>query len=194
MTWAKKIKVRGIAGIDDYSEQEKSDSFYGPSDFQRIRDEIAEVCFLMKHGTKESEELSYRGLELKRDGECRRRKLHRWCVNMAVFEETDRQHDDGFHDVEAIGDIYKLLTKQSRAEALERAIKDAEDVNQHCDTSLATSDESLDIERKTKPSHQVSGKASRKPRIATKPISASAGIMEIDGCRGMTVLSLVAQQ
>lgn len=95
-----------------------------------MRDETLEVSFLMKHGTKESDEVTYRGLESKREGDCRRRKLQRYRINLAVFQENDKQFDLGVHDPEAISDIYRLLTESTRTEALERAAQDAKDVGQ----------------------------------------------------------------
>jgi len=152
----------------------------------------------MKHGAKESDDVSYRGLELKRDGEYRRRKLHRWCVNMAVFEENDRQHSDGFYDAEAIRGIYTVLTKQSCAEALERGAKDAEDVSQQhsiCprDISEDARDDSVAIEIMSKKLSQLSsGKTSMK-RINSKGGASAASVMAVEGGRSLNALAMVVQ-
>ena len=132
ISWAKKCHLKIIPSLNQYSEEEKSDTFYGPEDYLRMREETSEVTFLMKHGTKESEDLSYRGLEFKRDGEFRRRKLNRLRVNLAIFEENDKQFEQGYYDDEAIRDICRLLTESSRLEALGRAAEDARDAGQQC--------------------------------------------------------------
>ena len=150
----------------------------------------------MKHGTKESDDVSYRGLELKQDGEYRRRKLHRWCVNMAVFEENERQHSDGFYDAEAIREIYTVLTKKSCLEARERGAKDADNVSQQhhtCPEEMEVRDDSMEIDIMGKKLAQLSlGKTSLR-RINSKGGSIASNVISIDGGRNLNALSMVVQ-
>jgi hypothetical protein len=130
VAWSKRCQIKDIPTLTHYSDEEKSNCFCGAEDYERMREETAEVSFLMKHGTKESDEVSYRGLEGKREGDSRRRRIHRFTVNAAVFQENDKQYEQGHDDPEAIADIYRLMTQSSRVEALERAAQDAKDVGQ----------------------------------------------------------------
>lgn len=151
----------------------------------------------MKHGTKESDELTYRGLEFKRDGESRRRKLNRLRVNLAVFEENDKQFEQGYYDAEAIGDIYRLLTAPSRIEALERAAQDAKAVGQQCPSvSSSNTQEEEDKQHAELDNPLLEKKLMKKLSVrASNSSRKNNAAMSIDGGRGLMVLSsLVAQQ
>lgn len=208
VTWSKKYQVKSIPNISQYTDEEKAKAFYGPEDHQRIREDTAEATFLMKHGTKESDEVTYRGLEGKQEGECRRRRRDRYRVNLAVFQENDNQFDQGIHDPEAIADICQLLTQSSKAEALERAAQDAKDVGQQgAGLSFLMSDEFGEISDEesvntmiesnlmTKLSERVR-KLSRKqtntshlfPKTAHSTMTPSRGG---DGKRGLVVLASI---
>ena len=133
VTWSQRCLVRVIPRIADMSEEEITLAYYTKEDTKRIQEDIAETAFLMKHGAAESDDITFRGLERKRAGEARRRRLHRMMVCRAVMAaaaeiqacgDKDEEHD------EAIGQTCRLLTVSCTVAALERAAHDAREVNQ----------------------------------------------------------------
>jgi hypothetical protein len=130
VSWSNQCLVRIIPGSAHLSEEELAETYYRAEDYKRIQEDVSESSFLMKHGSSETDEVTFRGLESKRPGESRRRKLHRFMVCRAVIAGMDHQYSVDSVDDEFIGEICRSLTSPSRVDALERGASDAVAVDQ----------------------------------------------------------------
>jgi len=88
-------------------------------------DDIRETCLLMNRGLPEHDELTFRGLERRRDEVCGRRKMHRYLVTRAVIESSKQQYNQERIDDDDMGNMCQSMTLPSVVAALERAAKDA---------------------------------------------------------------------
>jgi hypothetical protein len=130
VSWSEQCLVRVIPSTSDLSEQELCEIYYRPEDYERIQEDVSETSFFIKHGTSEGDDVTFRGLESKKPGEARRRKLHRFMVCRAVIAGSEHQYKVAEVDDEVIGSICRSLTAPSTYEALERGAKDALDADQ----------------------------------------------------------------
>jgi len=132
VTWSARCLVRTIPRIVDLSEEEIAQAYYTKEDSKRIQEDISETAFLMKHGATEGDDISFRGLERKRAGEARKRKLHRMMVCRAVMAaaaDMQPRVDKAEYD-EVIRHTSRSLTASCTVTALERAAQDALEVDQ----------------------------------------------------------------
>ena len=132
VTWSARCLVRTIPRIVDMSEEEMTQAYYTKEDTKRIQEDISETAFLMKHGATEDDDITFRGLERKRAGEARKRRLHRVMVCRAVMAAAAEMqpHVGKAEYDEVIRHTSRVLTASCTVAALERAAQDALEVDQ----------------------------------------------------------------
>eukprot|EP00539_Tryblionella_compressa_P015390 CAMPEP_0178853798 /NCGR_PEP_ID=MMETSP0746-20121128/22448_1 /TAXON_ID=913974 /ORGANISM="Nitzschia punctata, Strain CCMP561" /LENGTH=212 /DNA_ID=CAMNT_0020519655 /DNA_START=305 /DNA_END=943 /DNA_ORIENTATION=- len=116
------VRVQLIAGLDEFTEEEKAAAWYNRQDFDEIkRDRRATVKTMEQVNPRvDDAQQCYRGLEFKtRQGS----KLKQWNVMesaMVVFDEQIQQMAAGRNDPEALSKAYHAATADSALAAAER--------------------------------------------------------------------------
>ena len=123
------VSVRLIKHIDDMSNKQVFDAWYGNKDFKKIKKVLLQMVrlLMMTHGDNtmiDKEEHCSRGLEYRTREGAAARRVNKWNALDAVLEEQIRQRVLGIRNEKLLCQIYVAENCHSRLNALKLGIED----------------------------------------------------------------------
>lgn len=123
--------VHTIPNLDDFSQEEISQTWYNRTEFQNIKQSCIATIRLLKTGIyPENDRICYRGFELRQLGvTSRRRALDKIKAETAVLVEQERQRSFGMWQSHVIADVYRSFTIHCRLHAFRVGMQDMDIAN-----------------------------------------------------------------
>lgn len=122
--------VYEISNTDSFTPEEIQSCWYDRVDLRQMKENAKQEARLMENGLlRESDDISFRGLECRTKEGSRLKRHNRASANAAVFYELDNQDDRGIFDDEALADAYFNHSEHCQVSAQMVGMRDAREAH-----------------------------------------------------------------
>ena len=136
------VKLVYVMNRGDYTFSELSSCWFNRVELSEIKARTkGEARLLEYRQINESESVSIRGLEARTTEGLRRKRSNRAEAYTAIFDELDRQDDQGYSDDEGLADIYFRYSEEARLAAEMLGLRDARLAREVQQEGLKTGDD-----------------------------------------------------
>ena len=135
------VELVYVMNRGDYTFSEISSCYYNRVELSEIKARTKSEARLLEYRQiTESLDASTRGLEARTSDGLRRKRRNRADAYTAIFDELDRQDDQGYSDEDSLADIYFRYSEESRLAAEMLGLRDARLAREVQQESLKTDD------------------------------------------------------
>lgn len=130
--WYHKVQKKRHIRIQDMDTEERNTIWYTEADSKLIL-AMAKVTvkMIMKDEPCDGVDYCSRGLEGKTPSGSKRRQKNKMKVRRAVLEEQDIQRDEGIINVDFLGEVSRMCSKDVTQQAHERGLQDEDAVRDY---------------------------------------------------------------
>lgn len=136
ITFSKKLRVKEIRHLNDYSQEELDALFMTIEDYQLAKGVVRTTVRMMMTSpdmiSDEDPEFCTRGLEFRTKVGSQIRSKNKMRCRVAVLNEQDIQDEEGFHDPELLSFASMSESRSVREEALQRGLQDEQCIQEYC--------------------------------------------------------------
>ncbi|CAJ1965943.1 unnamed protein product [Cylindrotheca closterium] len=130
--WYHKVQKKRHIRIQDMEQEERNSTWYTEADSKLIL-AMAKVTVKMIMKDEPCDDVDYcsRGLEGKTPAGSKRRQKNKMKVRRAVLEEQDIQRDEGVINMDFLGEVSRMCSKDVGQQAHERGLADEDAVREY---------------------------------------------------------------
>jgi hypothetical protein len=135
------VKLHYVLSRGDYTFSEMFRSYYNRVELSEIKARTkSEARLLENRQLEECTEVSTRGLEARTAEGLRRKRRNRADAYTAVFDELDKQDEQGFSDDDVLADVYFRHSEEARLAGEMLGLRDSRLAREVTQESLKTDD------------------------------------------------------
>jgi hypothetical protein len=134
--WAKRVRIKEIRHVNDYSESERDAMWMCMADMQMTKTMVKTTVMMMMRGEHIDEndpDFCTRGLEFRTKDGSKIRSRYKLRTRSAVLNEQDLQRDEGFFDPQFIAMASMEGSLECREAARQRGVEDAKCIETYLD-------------------------------------------------------------
>eukprot|EP00529_Nitzschia_sp_RCC80_P031598 CAMPEP_0113457352 /NCGR_PEP_ID=MMETSP0014_2-20120614/9366_1 /TAXON_ID=2857 /ORGANISM="Nitzschia sp." /LENGTH=361 /DNA_ID=CAMNT_0000348849 /DNA_START=87 /DNA_END=1172 /DNA_ORIENTATION=- /assembly_acc=CAM_ASM_000159 len=136
ITFSKKLRIKEIRHLNDYSQEELDAFFMTMEDYQLAKGVVKTTVRMMMTNPdliqKDDPEFCPRGLEFRTRTGSQTRSKNKMRCRVAVLNEQDIQEEEGFRDPELLQFASMSESKSVREEARQRGVEDEQCIQDYC--------------------------------------------------------------
>mmetsp|Transcript_44874 Transcript_44874/g.108895 ORF Transcript_44874/g.108895 Transcript_44874/m.108895 type:complete len:368 (+) Transcript_44874:124-1227(+) len=136
ITFSKKLRIKEIRHLNDYSQEELDALFMTMEDHQLAKGVVKTTVRMMMTNPdliqKDDPEFCTRGLEFRTRIGSQTRSKNKMRCRVAVLNEQDIQEEEGFRDPELLQFASMSESKSVREEARQRGVEDEQCIQDYC--------------------------------------------------------------